>query len=91
VGYVLTVLGRRVYIAGDTDDTPEAAGVVCDIALLPIGGKYTMDPCQAAALAKRIRPAVVIPIHYGSVVGTEEAFDRFLAAAGGDVRVERAF
>ncbi len=91
VGYVLTVLGRRVYIAGDTDDTPEAAGVVCDIALLPIGGKYTMDPCQAAALAKRIRPAAVIPIHYGSVVGTEEAFDRFLAAAGGDVRVERAF
>ena len=90
VGYVLTVLGMRIYIAGDTDDTEEAASVVCDIALLPIGGKYTMDPEQAAALAKRIRPKVVIPIHYGSVVGTAEAFDRFLAAAG-DVRAERAF
>ncbi len=87
VGYVLTVQGRRVYVAGDTDDTPEAAAVVCDIALLPIGGKYTMDPDQAAALAKRMRPQAVLPIHYGSVVGSAEAFDRFLAAAGGDVRV----
>lgn len=91
VGYVLTVLGLRVYIAGDTDDTEEAAGVRCDVAMLPIGGKYTMDPEQAAGLAKRLRPQVVIPIHYGSVVGTAEAYDRFLAALGGGLRVVRAF
>ena len=91
VGYVLTVLGRRVYVAGDTDDTPEAAAVACDVAMLPIGGKYTMDPEQAAALALRMRPQAVIPIHYGSVVGTGEAFDRFLAAAGGALRIVRAF
>ncbi len=87
VGYVLALEGVRVYVAGDTDATEEAAAVRCDIALLPIGGKYTMDPDQAAALAKRMRPQAVLPIHYGSVVGSAEAFDRFLAAAGGDVRV----
>ena len=91
VGYVLPVLGRRVYVAGDTDATPEAAAVACDIALLPIGGKYTMDPEQAAALAGKIRPQVVIPIHYGSVVGTGEAYDRFLAALDGTMQVLRAF
>ena len=91
VGYVLTVLGRRVYVAGDTDATPEAAGVNCEIALLPIGGKYTMDPEQAADLARRMGPKVVIPIHYGSVVGTEQAYDRFLAAAGSGLRIVRAF
>lgn len=91
VGYVLTVLGRRVYIAGDTDDTPEAAAVVCDVAMLPIGGKYTMDARQAAALALRMRPQAVIPIHYGSVVGTEEAFHHFLEAVGGQLQVVKAY
>ena len=90
VGYVLTVDGLRVYIAGDTDVTDEAAAVRCDVALLPIGGKYTMDPEQAAALGRQLRPQAVIPIHYGSVVGTAEAFDRFAAAAG-DLRIVRAF
>ena len=88
VGYVLTVEGLRVYIAGDTDATPEAAAVNCDLALLPIGGKYTMDPEQAAELANRIRPQIVIPIHYGSVAGSPADFTRFAAKVDPAVRVE---
>ena len=89
VGYVLTVENRRVYVAGDTDATPEAAAVRCDVAMLPIGGKYTMDPAEAAALANRIRPQAVIPIHYGSVAGSLRDFDRFAAAVDPEIRVVR--
>lgn len=89
VGYILTAEGLRVYVAGDTDATPEAAAVRCDVAMLPIGGKYTMNPAEAAALANRIRPQAVIPIHYGSVAGSLRDFDRFAAAVDPEIRVVR--
>ena len=89
VGYVLTLDGLRLYIAGDTDATDEAAAVRCDVAMLPIGGKYTMDAAEAAALVNRIKPAVVIPIHYGSVTGTPEDFDRFAAIVDPAIQVYR--
>ena len=50
VGYVLRIDGKRIYIAGDTDATGEAAAVKCDIAIVPIGGTYTMDAKKAAEL-----------------------------------------
>ena len=59
--------------------------------MLPIGGKYTMDALEAAALVKQMRPQAVIPIHYGSVAGVPEDFDRFREAVAGAVRVLRAF
>lgn len=89
VGYVLHVDGLRVYVAGDTDATEEAAAVRCDIAMLPIGGKYTMDGTEAAVLANRIRPQVVIPIHYGSVAGSPKDFDRFASLVDPTIRVYR--
>ena len=69
VGYVLTVDDKRIYIAGDTGLTKESRGVKCDIAMVPIGGTYTMDAKKAAELINVIKPEVAIPIHYGSVVG----------------------
>lgn len=69
VGYLLQIDGKRIYVAGDTDATKEARAVACDIALVPIGGTYTMDPKKAAELVNEIRPEVVIPVHYGSMVG----------------------
>ena len=82
VGYVVIVDGARIYVAGDTDDTPEARAVVCDVALLPVGGTYTTDAAQAAALAAAIKPAVVIPTHYGTVVGSPDDGRAFAAAVG---------
>ena len=70
VGYIFTVDGKRIYVAGDTDATKEAKSVKCDIALVPIGGTYTMDAKKAAELINTIRPAVAIPTHYGSIVGS---------------------
>ena len=69
VGYVLRIDGQRIYIAGDTDATKEAKAVKCEIALVPIGGTYTMDAKKAAELVNTIRPNVAIPVHYGSIVG----------------------
>ena len=89
VGYVLTVNGLRVYIAGDTDATEEAAAVRCSVAMLPIGGKYTMDPEQAAALANRIKPDVAIPTHYGSVAGTQACYDEFVSCVDPKIHVVR--
>lgn len=69
VGYVLEWEGRKYYIAGDTDAVKETKAVKCDVALLPIGGTYTMDSKEAAKLAGEINPQMVIPIHYGCIVG----------------------
>jgi L-ascorbate metabolism protein UlaG (beta-lactamase superfamily) len=69
VGYILRLDGKRIYIAGDTDETKEAKAVKCDIALVPIGGTYTMDAKKAAQLVNTIHPDVAIPTHYGSIVG----------------------
>ena len=70
VGYILWIEGKRIYIAGDTDATKEAKAVKCDIALVPVGGTYTMDAKKAAELVNILRPSVAIPVHYGSVVGS---------------------
>lgn len=72
VGYILEIDGIRYYIAGDTDITEENKRVKCDIAFVPVGGTYTMDFKEAAELVNEIKPKVAVPIHYGSIVGTNE-------------------
>ena len=68
-GYIINVSGNRIYIAGDIDDIDEAFAVSCDIAMVPIGGFYTMNYKEAAGLINKIKPKVAIPTHYGKVVG----------------------
>lgn len=87
VGYILMIGGKRIYIAGDTDATKEAAAVKCDIALLPIGGTYTMNAKQAAELAGVIKPETVVPVHYGSIVGKEKDGAEFAKAVDKAVNV----
>ena len=77
VGYIVEVGDTRYYIAGDTDITPENKQVKCDVALLPVGGTYTMDYKEAAELANIIKPKVAIPTHYGNIVGEKEDGERF--------------
>ena len=72
VGYILEIDGIRYYIAGDTDITEENKRVKCDIAFVPVGGTYTMDFKEAAELVNEIKPKVAVPIHYGSIAGTNE-------------------
>lgn len=79
VGYVVHTGGRSIYHAGDTELTPEMSKIKADVALLPVGGTYTMDAAEAAKAADAIKPKVAIPMHYGSIVGSEDDAKAFRA------------
>ena len=65
-GYILTIDGLRIYIAGDTEDIPEMSKIKdIDIAFLPCNQPYTMTPDQLIRVAKVIKPKVLFPYHYG--------------------------
>lgn len=87
VGYIVTLQNKKYYIAGDTDLTKEAQDVKCDIAFLPIGGTFTMDYQEAAKLTNIIKPQVVIPIHYDSIVGSKEDANRFKSLVSPSIQV----
>lgn len=80
VGFVVTVDGVRVYHTGDTDMIPEMGDVKTDVALIPVGGTYTMTVKQAADAASRINPQVAVPMHCGDIVGTLQDREAFQAA-----------
>ena len=85
-GYVLTLGGLRVYIAGDTEDIPEMASLKdIDIAFLPCNQPYTMTPEQAASAARTIQPKVLFPYHY-SETPIQKVAD-LLDGSGIDVRI----
>lgn len=71
VGYIITVDGIKVYHAGDTDRIPEMKNITTDIALLPVSGTYVMTAEEAVEAALDINPKIAIPMHYGSIVGSE--------------------
>ena len=71
LGYIISSNNVTYYIAGDTDKTEESEKVKCDIAFIPIGGHFTMDTSDASELLKIINPKVVIPIHYGTIIGNK--------------------
>lgn len=78
IGYIIMLDGIRYYIAGDTDITEENKKVKCDVAFVPVGGTYTMNFKEAAQLINEIQPKIAVPIHYGSIVGTEQDATDFI-------------
>lgn len=65
-GFILTIDGLRIYIAGDTEDIPEMADMEdIDIAFMPCNQPYTMTPDQLIKAAKTVKPKVLFPYHYG--------------------------
>ena len=86
-GYIIEIGGERIYHAGDTDLLPEMENVKADVALLPIGGTYTMDAEEAAEAANIINPKVAIPIHYGKIVGSKSDAQTFKAKCSVPVEI----
>ena len=85
-GYVLTIDGLRIYIAGDTEDIPEMSALKnIDVAFLPCNQPYTMTPEQLAKAARTIKPKVLFPYHY-SQTPVKQVAD-LLAGSGIDVRI----
>ena len=67
-GFVIEAEGKKIYFAADTDLIDEMSNLKdIDLALLPVGGTYTMDQTQAAEAVKTIKPKTVIPMHYGVI------------------------
>lgn len=77
VGFVVSLDGVRYYHAGDTDAVPEMADVHCEVALLPVGGKFTMTAEEAAGACELIDAAAAVPMHYGEVIGDVRDAERF--------------
>jgi L-ascorbate metabolism protein UlaG (beta-lactamase superfamily) len=86
-GYVLTLGDTRVYIAGDTENTPEMKALKdIDIAFLPMNLPYTMTPEQVADAAKAFKPKVLYPYHYGDT-DTQKLVDLLKGEKGIEVRI----
>ena len=85
VGYVVTVEGVRIYHAGDTDHIPEMANLNVDVGLLPVSGTYVMTVEEAAEAAQVIKPQIVVPMHYGSGIGTANDGERLTTLYQGQV------
>ncbi len=85
VGYIVEINNQKIYVAGDTDNLPELHNIKCDIALVPIGGTYTMNPQEAASLINVIKPSIVIPTHYGKIVGDYKNAQEFQSLLDEDV------
>jgi len=78
VGYVIEFEGIRIYHAGDTDFIPEMKGLKnIDIALMPVGGTYTMNAEEAANAVNSFKPKIAIPMHYGKIVGNKKDAENF--------------
>lgn len=88
VGYIMTVNGMRIYLAGDTDYIPEMKSFQADIALLPVSGTYVMTAEEAVQAALDIGPKIAIPMHYNSIVGTENDAERFAEGLKGKIEVK---
>lgn len=85
-GYILTVAGKRLYVAGDTACTPEMMGLTnIDVAFLPMNLPYTMSPVEAAECARAFRPAIVYPYHYFE--SDPGLFEEALKGSGIEVRL----
>ena len=88
VAYIVTIEGKRVYVAGDCDENEDNTKIQCDIALVPIGGHYTMNYQEAAAYVNKIKPEVVIPTHYGDGIGKEDDGINFSKLIDKDIEVK---
>ena len=88
-GYILTLGGKRLYIAGDTECTPEMKALKnIDVAFVPMNLPYTMTPTEAADCVKAFAPKVVYPYHYSQATNEQEFAAAMKGAQNIEVRAE---
>jgi len=88
VGFLIEIGSKRIYYAGDTDLTEEMKALKdIDVALLPVGGTYTMNAEEAAEATKHIKPRQTIPYHWGDIVGGRSDAERFAGLAECEVKI----
>ncbi|MBQ7105602.1 MAG: MBL fold metallo-hydrolase [Bacilli bacterium] len=88
VGYKFLFDNYTYYVVGDSDITEESKLVKCDVLFIPIGGVYTTDYKEAAELTNIINPKVVVPVHYGVIVGEKEYASMFKKLVNSSIKCE---
>ena len=88
LAYIVKIENKLVYVAGDSDVNEDNLKVKCDIALVPIGGKYTMDYMEAADFINKIKPEIVIPTHYGDIIGDRDLDLKFKKLVYNNIKVD---
>ena len=88
LGYVVTLDGVRFYHAGDTDAIPEMKALNVDVAFLPVSGTYVMTAEEAAEAARGMKAKVVVPMHFGKIVGDRGDAERLKKLLEGARTVE---
>jgi L-ascorbate metabolism protein UlaG (beta-lactamase superfamily) len=87
-GAVFSIEGKRIYYAGDTDLIPEMSDLRnVDVALLPVGGTYTLDATSAADACKVIGCREAVPYHWGDIVGSLDDAQKFAETAASEVHL----
>ncbi len=90
VGYIFELDNARIYHAGDTDFIPEMKELGnLDVAMLPIGGTYTMDVSEAIEAANVIKSKITVPMHYRRLLGVKakDAEEKFVSSVKGRVEI----
>ncbi len=77
IGFLINIKGISIYHTGDSDLIPEMSNLRPDILLVPVSGTYVMTYKEAAQATETIRPKIVIPMHYGTIVGSENDATEF--------------
>ena len=72
IGFLFELNNVLIYHTGDTDLIPEMTDLNPDIVIVPVSGTYVMTANELAQVIKRINPKTVIPMHYGTIVGSEK-------------------
>ena len=72
IGFVIKFDDITIYHTGDTDLIPDMSDIQPDIALVPVSGTYVMTAQEAANAIEKIKPKIAIPMHYGTIVGSEK-------------------
>jgi L-ascorbate metabolism protein UlaG (beta-lactamase superfamily) len=86
IGYILTIGGKRFYVAGDTENTPEMKSLRnIDVAFLPMNLPYTMTPAMVADAALAFKPKILYPYHFGETDTNEIV--KLLKGSGIEVRI----
>ncbi|MDZ7333195.1 MAG: MBL fold metallo-hydrolase [candidate division KSB1 bacterium] len=89
IGFVITLSdGTKIYHAGDTDFIPEMKRLKVDIALLPVSGTYVMTADEAIEAANAFQPKIVIPMHFGDIVGDQHDAEKFKAGFSGQTIIK---
>lgn len=88
VGYIITIDNLNYYVMGDTDINNDVLNIKCDVLFVPIGGTYTMDYKDAANYTNIVNPKVVIPTHYGLIVGDKDLGVKFKMLLNNNISCE---